>query len=93
MVMTGWVMTIAGCGVVLVWLVLESVSTFASAPVATIIGIVVVLALMALLVPAPLIVATRRANARRQTGSQAMAAARSGGPARWPRPEGTEEAG
>jgi hypothetical protein len=66
MVWIGWAMTIIGCGVVFVWLGLESASTFKSAPVATLIGILVVLGLMALLVPAPLILATRRANAHRR---------------------------
>jgi uncharacterized membrane protein YhaH (DUF805 family) len=64
MVWLGSAMTIIGCGVVFVWLGLESASTFKSAPVATIIGIVVVLGLLALLVPVPLILAIRRANAR-----------------------------
>jgi hypothetical protein len=67
MVWAGWAMTIIGCGVVFVWLGLESASTFTSSPVATIVGILIVLGLMALLVPIPLILATRRANAHRRT--------------------------
>jgi hypothetical protein len=65
MVITGWAMTLIGSGTVLFWLIYESVTTFSSAPIATLIGIAVVLAVLALLVPVPLILATRRARARR----------------------------
>ncbi|MDB5077443.1 MAG: hypothetical protein JWO42_3622 [Chloroflexi bacterium] len=65
MAMTGWVMTIAGSGTVLFWLAYEAVSNFASSPVATLVSVIVVLGLMALLVPVPLLLATRRAKARR----------------------------
>jgi hypothetical protein len=64
MVITGWAMTLIGVGTVLVWLIIESISTFASAPLQTLAGILVVLALLTLLVPVPLILATRRARAR-----------------------------
>ncbi|MGH2387385.1 MAG: hypothetical protein ACRDIE_04210, partial [Chloroflexota bacterium] len=69
MVITGWAMTLIGSGTVLFWLIYESITTFTSAPLATLIGIVVVLAVLALLVPVPLILATRRANARRASRS------------------------
>ncbi|HVA90733.1 MAG TPA: hypothetical protein VNL71_12935 [Chloroflexota bacterium] len=65
MVYTGWAMTLIGSGTVLFWLIYESITTFRSAPVDTIIGVVVVLLVLALLVPVPLILATRRAKARR----------------------------
>ena len=65
MVLTGWAMTLIGCGTVLFWLIYESISTFTSAPIATLIGVAVVLAVLALLVPIPLIIATRRAKALR----------------------------
>ena len=65
MVYTGWAMTLIGSGTVLFWLIYESITSFRSAPLDTLIGIVVVLAVLALLVPIPLILATRRAKARR----------------------------
>ncbi len=65
MVYTGWAMTVIGSGTVLFWLIYESITTFRSAPIDTVIGAVVVLLVLALLVPVPLIMATRRARARR----------------------------
>ena len=65
MIYTGWAMTLIGSGTVLFWLIYESVSTFRSSPIGTIISMLVVLGLLALLVPVPLIIATRRAKARR----------------------------
>ena len=69
MVITGWAMTLIGSGTVLFWLIYESITTFTSAPVDTLIGILVVLALLALLVPVPLILATKRAKTRRESPS------------------------
>ena len=60
----GWGMTLAGSGVVLFWLIYEAVTSFAHAPIETLIGVALVLALLALLVPVPLILATRRARRR-----------------------------
>jgi len=65
MVYTGWAMTLIGSGTVLFWLIYEAITTFRTAPLDTLIGIAVVLAVLALLVPIPLILATRRAKARR----------------------------
>ncbi len=65
MIYTGWAMTLIGSGTVLFWLIYESASTFRSSPIATMISMLVVLGLLALLVPVPLIIATRRAKARR----------------------------
>jgi hypothetical protein len=69
MVITGWAMTLIGSGTVLFWLIYESITTFTSAPIDTLIGAVVVLAVLALLVPIPLIMATKRAKTR-QRGSR-----------------------
>jgi len=69
MVITGWAMTLIGSGTVLFWLIYESITTFTSAPVDTLIGVLVVLALLALLVPVPLIMATKRAKAQRESRS------------------------
>ena len=65
MAITGWAMTLIGSGIVLVWLLIEAHDTFSSAPLQTVVGIVVVLGLLALLIPVPLIIATRRAKASR----------------------------
>lgn len=65
MVYVAWAMTLIGSGTVLFWLIYESITTFKSAPLATLVGVVVVLAVLALLVPVPLILAARRARARR----------------------------
>jgi hypothetical protein len=65
MMITGWVMTIIGSGTVLFWVLYEAVMDFGNAPVATLVGVFVVLGLMCLLVPLPLLLATRRANARK----------------------------
>ena len=67
MAITGWTMTIAGTGTVLFWLLYEAVSNFTKSPVATTISVVIVLGLMTLLVPVPLLLATRRA---RQQGAR-----------------------
>jgi hypothetical protein len=64
MAMTGWIMTLAGSGVVLFWLIYEAVQNFSRAPLATAVSIFVVLGLMALLVPVPLVLATRRSRSR-----------------------------
>ncbi len=69
MVITGWVMTLIGSGTVLFWLIYESITTFTSAPVDTLVGAVVVLAVLALLVPVPLILATKRAKTRRESSA------------------------
>jgi uncharacterized membrane protein YhaH (DUF805 family) len=69
MVITGWAMTLIGSGTVLFWLIYESITTFTSAPIATLIGVLVVLAVLALLVPVPLIMATKRARARQESHS------------------------
>jgi hypothetical protein len=66
MVWTGWAMTLIGVGVVLFWTFFEAVSSFKSAPLATTIGVLVVLAVVTLLVPVPLMLATRRARAARR---------------------------
>lgn len=65
MAITGWLLTIGGAGTVLFWLIYEAIGSFANAPVQTTVGVLLVLALLALLVPVPLILATRRANTRR----------------------------
>lgn len=66
MVITGWALTVVGTGIVLAWLAIESASTFAAAPIQTLIGIVLVLTLLILLVPVPLLLATRRARGARR---------------------------
>jgi hypothetical protein len=65
MAITGWAMTLIGSGTVLFWLLYEAVMSFSKAPIATLVSVLVVLGLMTLLVPVPLILATRRAKAHR----------------------------
>lgn len=62
---TGWAMTVIGMGVVLFWTIFEAIDSFSVAPIATIVGLFVILGVLALLVPIPLITATRRARAAR----------------------------
>lgn len=66
MVWTGWAMTLIGMGIVLFWTLYEAANTFASAPVPTILGVLVVFGVVALLVPIPLFLATRRAQILRR---------------------------
>lgn len=66
MVWTGWAMTLIGMGIVLFWTLYEAVNTFASAPIYTILGVLVVFGVVALLVPIPLFLATRRAQRLRR---------------------------
>jgi|NGEPerStandDraft_6_1074524.scaffolds.fasta_scaffold457886_1 hypothetical protein len=65
MAITGWIMTIAGSGTVIFWVLYEGVTGFRQAPVATVVSVFIVLLLMVLLVPVPLWLATRRARVRR----------------------------
>jgi hypothetical protein len=65
MAITGWTMTIAGTGTVLFWLMYEAASNFTKSPVATLVSVVIVLGLMTLLVPVPLLLASRRARQQR----------------------------
>jgi len=65
MMILGWAMTVGGLGLVLFWTIWEAATTFSSAPVITLVGVVVVLAVLALLVPIPLLIATRRAGRSR----------------------------
>jgi hypothetical protein len=64
MMVAGWAMTIIGSGTVIFWVLYEAIMDYGNAPIATIVGVLVVLGLMALLVPVPLVIATRRARAR-----------------------------
>jgi hypothetical protein len=61
MVITGWAMTLGGLCVVLYWTIWEAATNFAQSPIATIVGLVIVLAVLTLLVPLPLFLAMRRA--------------------------------
>jgi hypothetical protein len=56
-------MTLIGVAVVLFWTFFEAAYSFRSAPLATAVGVLVVLAVLVLLVPLPLMLATRRARA------------------------------
>jgi hypothetical protein len=67
MALTGWIMTLAGSGVVLFWLAYEAIQNFSHAPLATAVGVFVVLGLMTLLVPVPLLLASRRARSNQAT--------------------------
>lgn len=66
MIIAGWAMTLVGSGTVLFWVLYEAAMDFSNAPVATLISVVVVVALLCLLVPLPLWLATRRASAEKQ---------------------------
>ena len=66
MVWLGWAMTLIGTGIVLFWTFFEAAYSFGPAPLATVIGVLIVLAVLVLLVPVPLMLATRRARATRR---------------------------
>jgi uncharacterized membrane protein YhaH (DUF805 family) len=68
MIWLGWAMIVIGMGVVLFWTAFEAVHSITSAPLATILGVLVVLAVLGLLVPLPLILATKRARGAAKQG-------------------------
>ena len=66
MVLTGWAMTIIGISIVLFWSLYEAAVNFSNSPVGAIVGMLVVVGVLVLLVPVPLIGATRRARRPRR---------------------------
>ena len=46
MIWTGWALTVIGMGVVLFWTGFEAVHSFVAAPLATILGVLIVLAVL-----------------------------------------------
>ena len=66
MVLTGWAMTIVGMSIVLFWTLYEAAVNFSHSPLGAVIGVLIVVGVLVLLVPVPLIGATRRARRPRR---------------------------